>query len=79
MCRACIYDDSKDKSPLMQIDECQCYRCPLYQVRPVSMAHKNKLVKLKLAEMSPAEKITYDANVFDLRLKIKKLRETWVD
>ena len=48
-------------------------------MRPVSMAHKNKLVELKLAEMSPAEKITYDANVFDLRLKIKKLRETWMD
>lgn len=41
MCKECIYDASGKGTWRQQVEACTCYKCPLYDVRPVPIVVKD--------------------------------------
>ena len=37
-CKECVYDPVVSGSWRKQVEECECYDCPLHEVRPKTMA-----------------------------------------
>ena len=42
MCKQCIYDKLDTGTWREQVEKCGCEACPLYEVRPLTMATVNK-------------------------------------
>lgn len=36
-CRECIYDPYAEGTWRKQVENCPCYKCPLYSVRPITI------------------------------------------